>query len=741
MRKPRGSESGKGGGPGRSARYVFEMVSRPFLAFGVTTLLVLSASAPLPGQGGAPACRPGPTALVLSGGGAKGLAHIGVIEMLDSAGVRPDLVVGTSMGAIVGALYASGLTGRAIDSLTRALAIAQVTTPGELHGPVAWGTRLPLVIWEEGTGGFTVQSSALRQSDANGPLNVALLRANLLARGDFNRLPIPLRVVATDLRDRSVVVLDKGDLAQAVRASIAIPLVFAPERIGHRVLIDGGLSANIPIGVARSAGAAHVIVSDVTARPTDTLNLESSLVVADRVVNWLFRQPADSLADEDLYVRVDVDGFASLDFSAHSVDSLLQLGRAAGRRMLASWSCRPEGRPAMRVSAVGVLPRVIVGVATSARDSDATRLLTRALFLTPGAELDLHALQQRLFAFGRREVFREMWLVPTGTGDSVTFHPTVRSLPRRSAGIGLAYDQELGGRAWLGLLDRRAPIIRGEASAVLTLSRYNSNLDLGIRRQSLLGHPTLSPVFRLNLVGEQIREFAPDGVELEADRYRDVAAMAGIERDLGASVHLIAGGEARIWNELAFDTRAPRSREAVGPTLSLEKVGIDHADLARLDLAWTNQYWRAAFETLVHLELHGIELEHRLRLGAGATLPTGQSFALGGDQGFPGFHIGEHRGDREAFTSLALSHRIVGQLRFKLTGAIGRAVFSTGALDSALAMPRGIEVRSSLFGPGAWQMGLRVGVESPTPLGPARIEYGWNSADRGALLLRVGKWF
>jgi NTE family protein len=693
------------------------------------------------GQGAAPACRPGPTALVLSGGGAKGLAHIGVIEMLDSAGVRPDLIVGTSMGAIVGALYASGLSGHAIDSVTRALAIAQATAPSELHGPVAWGTRLPLVIWEEGTGGFTLQSAALRQSDANGPLNVALLRANLMARGDFNRLPIPLRVVATDLRDRSVVVLDRGDVAQAVRASIAIPLVYAPERIGKRVLIDGGLSANIPIGVARTNGAQRVIVSDVTSHASDSLNLESSLVVADRVVNWLFRQPVDSLTPEDLYIRVAVDGFASLDFSKQSIDSLLQLGRAAGRKMLAGWSCGALVHAANTSPFTPSLPTVVVGVRGEGHDSVGTALVARSLFLTPGSRLDVRALEQRLSAFARREAFREMWLGPNGSGDSVGFQPALRALPRRSAGIGLAYDQELGGRAWFGVLDRRAPIIRAEASGVLTLGRFNSNLDLGIRRQSLLGHPTLSPAFRLTLTSEKLRLFDPAGVELESDNFREATAMAGLERDFGSSLHLIVGAEARAWHEQRLDTRVARNREAIGPTLSLEKMTVDHTDLARLDLAWTNAYWRAALETHWRGDFHGVRVEQRMRLGIGATLPTAHSFVLGGDDGFPGDHLGEHRGDRELFTSVSLSHRVVGQLRVKLTGAAGRALFSTGQLDSALAMARGIETGSSLFGAGRWGMGLRVGVESPTPLGPVRVEYGWNNADRGALLLRVGKWF
>lgn len=694
----------------------------------------------LAGQAVAPACRPAPTALVLSGGGAKGLAHIGVIEMLDSAGVRPDLVVGTSIGAIVGALYASGLDGRTIDSLMRALAIGQGTTPST-RGPVAWGTRLPLVIWEEGTGGFSVESSALRQSGTNGPINVALLRANLLARGDFNRLPIPLRVVATDLRDRSVVVLESGDLAQAVRASIAIPLVFAPERIGSQVLIDGGLSANIPLGVARAAGAHRVIVSDVTTRPVDTLNLESSLVVADRVLNWLFRQPADSLGAEDLFIRIPVDGFGSRDFAPASVDSLLRLGRAAGRKMLAEWSCRPLGGTKELPPLAPRVPTIIAGIVGEAGDSEGTRLLTRALLLSPGKSFDLHALEQRLLSFGRRDVFRETWLGPTGSGDSVTLHPLLRRLPRRSAGIGLAYDQELGGRTWVGVLDRRAPTINAEASGVLTLGRFNSNLALGVRRQSLLGHPTLSPALRLTLTGERLRQFDTTGVELDSDAFREAVVAAGLESDFVPTLHMIIGGEARTWHELSLDGRIARNRAAIGTTLLLERIAVDQGNLARLELAWTTEYWRAALETQWSATLGSVLLEHRLRVGVGSTLPTAHTFVLGGEDGFPGFHLGEHRGDRETFTSVALSRPVMGQLRLKLTGAVGRAVFATGQLDSALALARGVVVHDGLFGHGAWQVGLRAGLENSTPLGPVRIEYGWNQAGRGALLLRVGKWF
>src|SRR6476469_6289058 len=214
----------------------------------------------LAGPARAQSCPSRPTALVLSGGGAKGLAHIGVLRVLDSLGIRPDLVVGSSMGAIVGGMYASGYSGREIDSLARALPIADLFRTYQPQAPRSLGVLQPLVVWEQGDRRFTLQSAGVVETEVNALVNAAMLRGNLLARGNFDSLPIPFRAVAADLSDRSPVVLASGDLARAVRASFAIPLVFAPESLNGRILGDGGLVANIPVAVARAAGAERVIV-------------------------------------------------------------------------------------------------------------------------------------------------------------------------------------------------------------------------------------------------------------------------------------------------------------------------------------------------------------------------------------------------------------------------------------------------------------------------------------------------
>jgi predicted acylesterase/phospholipase RssA len=659
-------------------------------------------------------CRPARTALVLSGGGAKGLAHIGVLRVLDSLGVRPDLVVGSSMGAVIGGMYASGYSGRQIDSLTRSLPLVDLFRTYQPRAPRSLGHLQPLIVWEQGERRFNLQSAAVEETEVNALVNAAMLRGNLLAKGDFDSLPIPFRAVAADLGDRTVVVLRSGDLAQAVRASFAIPLVFAPESLEGRVLGDGGLVANIPIAVARSAGAERVIVSDATERLRDSLDLFSPIVLADRLLGFLFLQPADSLRAGDVLLRPDVQGFTGLNFSAANVDALIRRGTAAADTILPAASCLPMARTSLKRP----LPQRIAGYNIVTASNSERLALERLLGLGLDDSLDIALLRSRLRSLDQSEAYQSVWLSPRGAGDSVSFNVSVRRSARRVVGLGLAYDNELGGRMWAGAVDRRSFGLALEGSVALFVGELRQELYLGFRRNFQLGRQLLTPTATIRLADENIRGFASDGDELDPEETREALGFAGAERAFGAGWHAAFGALGHIWEDFG------RDRSTLGGTFRLERETRSGTRLGVASITWTGLYQRAAVEAETYTRLGPLRLRPRLRLGWGEELPLQATFPLGGEDGFPGLHIGERRGDREIFLDALVTYPLRGPFVGRIELATGRAAFGGKFLSDT-----------------GWEVGARIGLGAETPVGPVRFEYGLATQGRGAFFVRLGRWF
>lgn len=674
-------------------------------------LTALSAVVAVPAAS-AQSCPAPRTALVLSGGGAKGLAHIGVLRALDSMGIRPDVVVGTSIGAVIGAMYASGYTGREIDSLASALPIGSLFRTFEPRAPASLAPLQPLIVWEFGERGFTLQGAAVREPEANALLNAAMLRGNLLARGDFDRLPIPLRIVAADLADRSAVVLRSGDLARAVRASIAIPLVFVPERIDGRFLADGGLAANIPVGVARAGGAERVIVSDVTEGFSDSTNLFSPFVVADRLLGFLFDQPKDSLGPGDVYVRPDVIGFQSLDFAP--LRELVRIGRMAADSSLAGIApCATPPPPA------AVLPASLfvdsIRIRLPRREA---RPLLRLLHLREGDALTLPDFRRRVRAVGGSERYLAVWLNPTGRGDTVSFALAAVRAPRRVAAAGLAYDNELGGRMWLGGVERDLANAEIEVHGALSLGNLEKDLHGGLRRRFPLGGISVMPEIDGRIAAIDVRTFDAEGEEGNALEIREATAFAGVAWPVAPRWSLATGMEMRWWRNADEST----DRQAAA-AIRLILGGRSVEPVVEGELLWSDGYRRARIEASGGAALAGFHLRPRVRLGWGRALPLQLTMPLGGSDGFPGLHLGELRGDREVFASLQVARPLLGPLRLQAEGAVGRT--ATGGL---------------LFD-GNWRTGIRAGLGADTPVGPVRFEYGIADRGRRATFVRLGRWF
>ncbi|MFC1720293.1 patatin-like phospholipase family protein [Pseudomonadota bacterium] len=270
--------------------------------------------------------------LVLSGGGARGGAHVGVLKALEELGVKVDYIAGTSMGAIIGGLYASGYTADEIEmilnetdwktALTDAPARRDRTMrKKELEAEFLIPYRL----------GFNNRKIQLPLGAIEGQHLDQIFQElfiPVIGVDDFDRLPIPFRAVATDLVTGEAVVLSDGSLPDAVRASMSVPAVFAPVTINGRLLVDGGMANNLPVDVVREMGADIVIAVDISSPLLTEEQLTSVLSVTEQLTNFLTRKTADeqiaSLGPEDILIVPELGGFRSSDFEG--AGSIIPLG-------------------------------------------------------------------------------------------------------------------------------------------------------------------------------------------------------------------------------------------------------------------------------------------------------------------------------------------------------------------------------------------------------------------------------
>src|SRR5882762_9390237 len=292
--------------------------------------------------------------LVLSGGGARGMAHIGVLKVLEDLKIPIDCIAGTSMGAIVGGLYASGMTAHDIDATMRSLDWQEAFHDAPPRRDLAFRrkqddrnflVRLPLGLKH---GQILLPKGFIQGQKLQETLRQLTLRFSNST--DFDRLPTPFRAVATDLESGDAVLLDKGDLAIAMRASISAPGVFAPVETQGRVLVDGGLAENLPIDVARKMHADILIVSDVSFPLQARSALNSALSISNQMLAILVRKDADrqkaSLSPQDILIEPNLGSTPAADFTQPT--AVIARGEDAARTAIAKLSGYGVGDGAYR---------------------------------------------------------------------------------------------------------------------------------------------------------------------------------------------------------------------------------------------------------------------------------------------------------------------------------------------------------------------------------------------------------
>jgi predicted acylesterase/phospholipase RssA len=649
--------------------------------------------------------------LVLSGGGARGLSHAGAIVALEELGYRPALVAGTSMGAIVGALYAAGYSADEIRAIVaRENWLERFAAEPLLVGPRR-EPRRALLGFGIGRGRFF--GGFIPETGINQRLIELLFDAGVRARNDFDALPIRYRAIAADLADGSLVVLGSGDLPRAVRASMAVPGMFAPVRWGERVLIDGGIADNLPVAVARALSERPVIAVDVLS-PAESLDERGALDLGVRALRLLIgnARPKEN-AEADVLVRPRIEpGFSEGYFPADA-SGLIRAGYGATIEQAPAVAQQPEAR-----REPGAPPERITALRVDNANVATDRLIRR--IMAPAVrEYDADDIVQRTNALHMTGLFQSVWPRVERSGDEATLIVDVTRVAATSLAGAARWDNDVGAGAWLLLrqhVDLRTPVELRLAGRFDQLGTAGS-LDASFFSALV---PGLTWNGGAHAAEQRVRIFDPDGEILERPFSRRAGAW------LGAELH----GSIGEWY-ISLLGRADHVRDplvegwAIGPFLRVARTPA--ADRV------------VGVEPLLETEVRGGDIEYqRITVMYGPALRAQRLRVApviayeSASRATPLISLPASRLDLAPWNA-------AGELRARQLAAAGVDValpillngYARVRLRAAAAAPQ----LDELLETGAWTAGAEVGTVWPTVLGPIGI--GLAAGHRGQRRLNI----
>ncbi|HEX7116297.1 MAG TPA: patatin-like phospholipase family protein [Steroidobacter sp.] len=579
-------------------------------------LLVL---VPALSQGAEEAGRPR-IGLVLSGGGARGAAHVGVLKVLDEMRVPIDAIAGTSMGAVVGGLYASGMSGAEIERLLESLnwqdAFRDRPPREELGFRRKQDDRNFLVRYALGVTdkGFVLPPGLIQGQKLEQVLRQATLPVAEIRR--FDDLPIPFRAIATDLETGEPVVMDSGDLVTAMRASMSAPGVFAPAQRNGRLLVDGGLVENLPVETARKMGVDIIIAVDVSFPLYARQDLDSPLEITNQAFAILIRsrtlEQREKLGPNDIIIDPPLGRFPSADFSR--VPAALRAGEEGARRQaealarLSLDEAQYEEYLASRNPRSTALP-VIDFVRADPRSSEYQELIEATMSDLVGKTLDKELVRRRLTSLYALDRFESIDYTLVEEGERTGLQLDLR---RKSWGpafvrVGLNLEDDFEGN-----------------------SRYNAAVRFIFTELNRLGAEWLTDL----QIGENPRFFTEFYQPLSlASRYflaphvefeeRSVFELSGRERIAQYRVRDVSGGidfgrELSNWGEIRVGLRRGSGRR---------RVLIGDPELPGADFDRGGFFTRFSYDKLdsIFFPRHGQQFELEWR-SERASLGAGQDF-------------------------------------------------------------------------------------------------------------------
>jgi NTE family protein len=354
--------------------------------------------------------------LVLAGGGAKGAAHVGVLKVLEEMRIPVDYVAGTSMGSIIGGLYASGMSPQDIERVIKEINWTDVFIDEPNREDRSFRRKADDFIYVfQAKPGFNEGKVKLPLAYVHGQkfdLQLNRLTMGVSQIKDFDKLPIPFRAVATDLETGQEVVLKSGNLARSLRASMAVPGAFDPVVIDNKLLVDGGLANNIPVSVAKAMGADIVIVSDLGSGMLKREEITSALSVAGQLVNFLFalnsQAQIKSLGPQDVHIITNLGDIGAGSFDR--ITEAMPIGEQAARATadsLRRYSLNPEAfkaHLAARWQPKTEAPMVaFVRIENESKISD--QVIASQIHTQPGEPLNIAELEKDIQQIYGLEIF------------------------------------------------------------------------------------------------------------------------------------------------------------------------------------------------------------------------------------------------------------------------------------------------------------------------------------------------
>jgi len=703
--------------------------------------------------------------LVLSGGGARGVAHVGALKVLEELHIAPDMVIGTSMGSIVGGLYAAGWTPEQIESLVNRIDWEGVFTDTVERNHKSFRRKQddrPMLI--QGRLNFVGFKPVLPSGVIRGQkleFILRILETLSPAASDFDHLPIPFRAVAADIATGEAVVLDSGSLATAMRASMSVPGAFPPVPFEGRNLVDGGIAANLPVGIAKQLGAESVIAIDISSKLVDGEEQLGSFAAIVGHLNSLLTagnvgRDRMLIGPDDLLITPELGdiSFASFDRVTEAARIGEEAARAQAdqlRRFAASdarwqqFSSRPRARTQeqLRVDSIRI--------ANSSRVDD--RIVRRALKLEPPASLDPGTLGFSLLELYNTRYFGTLdFRLEDRDGKSelvVTTPPPDHGRGSLQFGFGFMDDFQGGSGYQLSVRHQLLPANRRGGEWVNVFQ---------VGTESLAATEFYQPL------GSTMHWFAAAGLEFRRsmlDIYFEGTPVAEYRLD-SATAGLAAGRVLGNWGELrarAFSADVyaePRIGDPLFPSADERRGGfelgfrvdtVDEVGFPRhgsvVDARYTtssaslgsevefDKFWAAAGHSWSFGELtlspyleYGENFEDTLDLLD--LYPLGGLFRLSG--------LGQHEllGERVALARLQVYWRLFGLdlagLKVRLYTGLSLEAGNTYFEDTP------ITADSLLYGGAVW-------VGAMTPFGPARLAYGLTEGGRDRIYFMIGDRF